>query len=247
MKIKAEIKNFFYGFIIVNILWYIIAKVVMLPIIQNPLMVYSNIFTSFYSTMFIHIVYSLFRVISGVCVALIIGMTVGLIMARYKSIEKILSPIVYFTYPVPKIALLPVVMLLLGLGELSKITMIFLIVVFQIIISTRDAVKSIPNETYNGLISLGASRFQIFNNIIMPNIASEILTTIRISLGTAISVLFFTETYGTEYGMGYYIMDAWMRVNYLDMYSGIVILSILGLLLFAAVDTAENLICKWKL
>jgi NitT/TauT family transport system permease protein len=247
MKIKAEIKNFFYGFIIVNILWYIISELVMLPIIQNPLKVYANIITNFYSAMFIHIIYSLFRVISGVCIALIIGMTIGLIMARYKSIEKILSPIVYFTYPVPKIALLPVVMLLLGLGELSKITMIFLIVVFQIIISTRDAVKSIPNETYNGLISLGASRFQIFNNIIMPNIASEILTTIRISLGTAISVLFFTETYGTEYGMGYYIMDAWMRVNYLDMYSGIVILSILGLLLFAAVDTAENLICKWKL
>ncbi|QAT40402.1 ABC transporter permease [Clostridium sp. JN-9] len=246
MKIKAKIKNFFYGFIIVNILWYIIAKLVMLPVIQNPLKVYANIITNFYSAMFIHIAYSLFRVFSGVCIALIIGMSIGLIMARYKAIEKVLSPIVYFTYPVPKIALLPVVMLLLGLGELSKITMIFLIVVFQIIISTRDAVKSIPNETYNCLISLGASRFQIFNNIIMPNIASEILTTIRISLGTAISVLFFTETYGTEYGMGYYIMDAWMRVNYLDMYSGIVILSILGMLLFAAVDTAESLICKWK-
>ena len=215
----------------------------MLPVIQNPLKVYANIITNFYSAMFIHIAYSLFRVFSGVCIALIIGMSIGLIMARYKAIEKVLSPIVYFTYPVPKIALLPVVMLLLGLGELSKITMIFLIVVFQIIISTRDAVKSIPNETYNCLISLGAS---IFNNIIMPNIASEILTTIRISLGTAISVLFFTETYGTEYGMGYYIMDAWMRVNYLDMYSGIVILSILGMLLFAAVDTAESLICKWK-
>lgn len=247
MKIRAGIKNFFYGFIIVNIIWYIVAKQFMMPIIQNPLDVYENIITNFYSSMFIHILYSLFRVFSGVFISLIIGMFIGLIMARYKTMEKILSPIVYFTYPVPKIALLPIVMLIFGLGELSKITMIFLIVVFQIIISTRDAVMSIPKETYNSLTSVGASKIQIFNNIIMPNIASEILTTIRISLGTAISVLFFTENYGTEYGMGYYIMDAWMRVNYLDMYSGIVILSILGLLLFAIVDIAENAICKWKL
>lgn len=247
MKIRAGIKNFFYGFIIVNIIWYIVAKQFMMPIIQNPLDVYENIITNFYSSMFIHILYSLFRVFSGVFISLIIGMFIGLIMARYKIMEKILSPIVYFTYPVPKIALLPIVMLIFGLGELSKITMIFLIVVFQIIISTRDAVMSIPKETYNSLTSVGASKIQIFNNIIMPNIASEILTTIRISLGTAISVLFFTENYGTEYGMGYYIMDAWMRVNYLDMYSGIVILSILGLLLFAIVDIAENAICKWKL
>ena len=65
-------------------------------------------------------------------------------------------------------------------------------------------------------------------------------------MATAISVLFFTETFGTQYGIGYYIMDAWLRVNYLDMYAGIVVLSMMGLLLFILLDWAERRMCAWN-
>jgi NitT/TauT family transport system permease protein len=58
--------------------------------------------------------------------------------------------------------------------------------------------------------------------------------------------LFFTETFGTQYGMGYYIMDAWMRVNYLEMYSGIVVLSCIGLILFTAIDYLDRKVCHWQ-
>ncbi|MBP2661668.1 MAG: ABC-type transporter, integral rane subunit, partial [Firmicutes bacterium] len=57
---------------------------------------------------------------------------------------------------------------------------------------------------------------------------------------------FFTETFGTEYGMGYFIMDAWMRVNYLEMYSGIVVLSCMGLVLFGVIDYLDRKICHWQ-
>jgi NitT/TauT family transport system permease protein len=59
-------------------------------------------------------------------------------------------------------------------------------------------------------------------------------------------VLFFTETFGTQYGMGYYIMDAWLRVNYLDMYAGIVVLSLIGLCLFGISDMVEARVCRWQ-
>jgi NitT/TauT family transport system permease protein len=65
-------------------------------------------------------------------------------------------------------------------------------------------------------------------------------------MATAISVLFFTETFGTQYGMGYFIMDAWMRVNYLEMYSGIVVLSVIGLVLFISIDFVERHMCSWQ-
>ena len=65
-------------------------------------------------------------------------------------------------------------------------------------------------------------------------------------MATAISVLFFTETFGTQYGMGYYIMDAWLRVNYLDMYAGIVVLSLIGLCLFGIIDMVEARACRWQ-
>ena len=65
-------------------------------------------------------------------------------------------------------------------------------------------------------------------------------------MATAVSVLFFTETFGTQYGMGYFIMDAWLRVNYLEMYAGIVVLSAIGLLLFGLLDALEYLTCRWQ-
>ncbi|MEN6327421.1 MAG: ABC transporter permease subunit, partial [Syntrophomonas sp.] len=157
-----------------------------------------------------------------------------------------LSPMVYFTYPVPKIALLPIIMLLFGLGEASKLIMIVLIIVFQIIITSRDAVKAIPEEIFRSLQSLGASKWQIFTEIIIPASLSDVLTATRLALGTAVSILFFTETFGTEYGMGYFIMDSWMRVNYLDMYSGIVILSFMGFCIFTIIDITESYICSWR-
>jgi NitT/TauT family transport system permease protein len=86
----------------------------------------------------------------------------------------------------------------------------------------------------------------MFRNVIIPASLPGILTALRISLGTALSVLFFTETFGTEFGLGYFIMDAWMRVNYIDMFSGILVLSIMGLLLFVLLDIIERVCCRWK-
>jgi len=167
-------------------------------------------------------------------------------MGYFKKIDLILSPIVYFNYPVPKIALLPIVMLIFGLGDSTKIVMIFLITFFPVVVNIRDEVKNIPEEVFYPMYSLGATNYQIAKEIIFPGILKAILTSLRLSIGTAISVLFFTENFGTEYGMGYFIMDSWMRINYIQMYSGILILSIIGLLFFIIIDIAEVIFCPWK-
>ncbi len=193
-----------------------------------------------------HLVYSLGRIVAGIMLAVLLGVPLGYLMGYFQRIDKLLSPLVYFTYPVPKLALLPVVMLLFGLGELSKLIMIVLIVIFQVIITSRDAVKSIPAETFHSLQSLGASKLQKLTEIIVPASLPEVLTATRLALGTAVSILFFTETFGTEYGMGYFIMDAWMRVNYLDMYAGIVVLSFMGFVIFSVIDIAETCLCSWR-
>ena len=74
----------------------------------------------------------------------------------------------------------------------------------------------------------------------------DLFTSIRISLGTAVSVLFFVESYGTKYGMGYYIVNAWSRINYIDMYGGIIVISVVGFLLFTLIDFISDFICKWN-
>ena len=96
------------------------------------------------------------------------------------------------------------------------------------------------------LYTLGASFKDIFCKILWPAVLPNFITALRVAMGTAISVLFFTETFGTKYGMGYFIMDAWLRVNYLDMYAGIIVLSLMGLCLFGILDLCERYFCKWN-
>ena len=192
----------------------------------------------------VHVLVSLYRVGSGLIIALVLGIFIGLLMAYSIKWNKVLNPLVYFTYPIPKTALLPVVMLVFGLGDTSKITILVLILVFQIIVAVRDAVLNIQPETYNLIRSLGASRFQIFNNITIPAILPALLTNIRLSIGTALSILFFAEGYGTQYGIGYYILDAFNRIDYISMYAGIVLISITGFILFISIDILEENLCK---
>lgn len=228
------------------IVWLILSLALNSSIVPSPLKVFQNLGRVFLAKIAVHAAYSLWRIAAGIILSVLIGVPLGLCMGYFKKADQILSPIIYFIYPVPKIALIPIVMLILGLGEASRISMITIIVVFQIIVASRDAVKGIPNEVYHSLKSLGATNYQIFRHSVFPASLPGLLTSLRVGLGTAVSVLFFTETFGTQYGMGYFIMDAWMRVNYTEMYSGILVLSILGFVLFLAVDLSEKRFCSWK-
>ncbi|MCY6372670.1 ABC transporter permease [Clostridium ganghwense] len=238
--------NFLYAILLILILWQSLAFIINKPIFPTPFNIMKYTVKNFSAEMVLHLLYSLKRVVLGILFTLILGVPLAIIMAVYERADSILSPILYFNYPVPKIALLPIVMLIFGLGEFTKIIMIFLITFFPMVVNVRDAVKNIPEEIYYPMYSLGATKFQIILEIIFPGIYSTILTSIRISIGTAISILFFTENFGTKYGMGYFIMDSWMRVNYVQMYSGIVILSIIGLVMFIIIDILETIICPWQ-
>ncbi|WP_091070744.1 ABC transporter permease [Paenibacillus sp. NFR01] len=233
-------------FLIMNVLWYIGYLLMNHPILPSPGAVYDAMFHLGARDVALNVGYSLMRVLEGVLLALFIGLLIGLLMGRSPFWNRVLDPVVYLTYPVPKIALLPVVMLFFGLGETSKVLMIMLILLFQIIISVRDGVKAIPGSTYDVLSSIGATTAQKFWNVTLPGALSVILSTIRISLGTAISVLFFTEIYGTEHGMGYFIMDAWLRLDYPEMYAGILLFSLVGFALFLIVDLLDYKFMKWR-
>ena len=237
---------YIYGTVIFVAAWQLCAAWIALPIIPYPAAVLENLISIFMGKIFIHSFYSMWRILAGVFMAIILGIPLGLCMGYFARWDRYLSPIVYLTYPVPKIALLPVFMLLFGLGEPAKVLMIFLIIVFQVVIAVRDGVKSIPKETYYPLYSLGAGFIDILRNVLIPASMPKFLTSLRVAMATAISVLFFTETFGTNYGMGYFIMDAWMRVNYLEMYSGIAVLSNIGLILFGFIDYLERKMCSWQ-
>lgn len=246
MKKFKKLFNFIEGFIILNIVWYILSLIMNSRILPSPLKIYGNMPNLIKDDLKVHIFASLYRVGMGLLISFIIGIAIGLIMGYSDKINKLLNPLIYFSYPIPKMALLPIVMTLFGLGDASKITMIVLITVFQIIVSVRDSVVNVSKENYNMLISLGASKVQLFYHVTLPSIVPDILTNIRLSIGTSFSILFFSEAYGTSKGVGYLIQDSWSRIDYIDLYSGILILSILGLMLFITLDVIESVVCEWK-
>lgn len=234
------------GFFSINMLWWLGSYVLQQSMLPSPLSVYQHMFGLDKVEMGLHVYNSLIRLFLGMLIATLLGLGIGLIMGRSARWNQLLDPIVYLTYPVPKIALLPIIMLLFGLGDGSKIILIVLIVVFQVILSVRDGVRSISPSYYQHLIVLGATKWQLFYRITWPAALSAILSALRIALGTAIAILFFTEVYGTSYGLGFFVMDAWGRMDYLDMYSGILILSAVAFLLFYAIDIMEKHALKWQ-
>ena len=242
---QKNVLHFILGGGICFVFWTAAAHLLNMPVIPLPEQVMVRLSQIFLDTIAVHSAYSFMRLSIGLLTAVLIGYPVGVVMGYFGRINRVLSPIIYLTYSIPKIALLPVVMLLFGVGELSKLLLVFFILVFQIIVTVRDAVAGIPPETYVPLRVLGASFGQMMHHIILPASLPKFITAIRVAMATAISVLFFTETFGTRYGIGYFIMDAWLRVNYLDMYAGIVVLSAIGLLLFAVFDGLERKLCRW--
>lgn len=227
-------------------LWDLAARFSGLPVVPSPFAVMETVGDVFFSAIAIHIAYSFGRILAGILLAVAVGLPVGVMMGWSHRMDCLLAPMVYLTYPVPKIALLPIVMLLFGLGEASKAILLFLILVFQVIVAVRDSIRAIPAEVFYPLVSLGAPFRLILLDVLLPASLPKFMTAIRVAMATAISVLFFTETFGTQYGMGYFIMDAWLRVSYLEMYAGIVVLSAMGLVLFGTLDLAERWLCRWQ-
>ena len=243
---KISLRLFAFGIFLCLVLWAVTAQILQMPVIPSPEQVILQLVQKFPDTIAVHAGYSLLRIVLGLVAAVAVGYPVGVLMGYFPRVNRLLAPILYLTYPVPKIALLPVVMLLFGVGERSKLLLVFLIIVFQVVVAVRDAVAAIPPETYAPLRVLGATFAQIVRHIIVPASLPKFITAVRVAMATAISVLFFTETFGTQYGIGYYIMDAWLRVNYLDMYAGITVLSTMGLLLFILLDWTERRLCAWN-
>jgi len=243
--IKSKRLNTFYGALFIIIFWGILHIIFNSSIVPSPLTVIINFFNILIPILLPHLAMSLYRIVTAVILALLIGVVIGLLVGINDKVDQYISPVIYLIYPIPKIAFLPLFMLLFGLGDRSKIILIMVIVIFQIIVTTRDSVKNINPEYFYSARSVGVKGIQTYKHVIIPAILPQILTALRITVGTSIAVLFYAENFATQYGIGYYIMNSWVMVNYVNMFSGILAISILGLLIFQGIDLIEEYYCHW--
>ncbi|MDR0920824.1 MAG: ABC transporter permease [Lactobacillales bacterium] len=246
-KIKKKLGGLVFSVLVLTVCWTLAAVALNKPMLPTPLAVFERMPELFLEDEGLkHLGASLLRIMTGLILSLFFGFLLGVLMGRKSWANRLFDPIIYLTYPVPKLALLPILMVLFGLGEESKLFLILLIIFPQVVLAVRDAVKAIPNNLYDIYHGLRATRLQCFTHITLPASVYALLSASRVSLGIAISVLFFAETYGTTWGMGYFIMDAWQRLDYPAMYGAVVLLSTLGLVLFLVIDAIGYLVMKWE-
>lgn len=234
------------GFVLLFVLWYGMHLFIDDRIIPDPLTTLITLGQLLISgELVVHMVISLYRLTTAIGAALIIGAFSGVLIGMNKRVETLFAPFIYIMFPVPKAALLPIIFVLFGLGDLSKIVLIYLILYFQITLAVYDAVIGIPSEVFLSARTLQLSGLDLYKHVVLPAILPNIFTALRVSVGIGIAVLFFAETYATSQGLGYFIMNHWSLLNYEAMYSGIILLGALGYVIFRVIDTLREQVVKW--
>jgi ABC-type nitrate/sulfonate/bicarbonate transport system permease component len=240
MKRHSDPVSAIIGLIMFMVLWQFSAWIVNLPILPSPGKVLPVFFKSITGELGKHFLASAGRVLLSIVLAVITAAPIGLILGQSPKLGKIFGPLIAIIYPIPKIVFLPVIYLLLGITDFSKIFLISLIIFFQILVVVRDEAANLRPELILSVRSLGAGRRALFRYVYLPASIPAVLTALRISVGTAIAVLFIAEQSLTSYGLGYYIVvETYQVLRYPEMYAGIIGMGLLGVVLYFIIASIE--------
>jgi len=193
-----------------------------------------------------HVSASLFRIATAAAIAMVVGIPVGLLMGLNRWAKGIFDTPIEFYWPLPPLAYLPLMIIWLGIGETSKVTLLVLAMFAPICLSAQSGVRSLPIERVNAARSLGASPFQLLVNIVLPSALPEILTGIRIALGIGWGTLVAAELIASNRGIGYMIMSASQFLATDVVFVGIGIIATCAFAFSAAVRLLEATLVPWK-
>ena len=182
----------------------------------------------------------------GYLLSVIVGVPFGIAIGWYKKFAYICDPFVNAMNATPRVALLPLVIIWLGIGILSKVGIIFLGAVFPLIINTRDGVKTTPANLLTAARSFGASEWQIFKSVVVPSTVPFILTGLRLAIGRALIGVMVGELYAATAGIGFMITVAGATFQTDKVFVGVLIFAISGMIATDIVDRAEKRFDKWR-
>jgi taurine transport system permease protein len=196
-------------------------------------------------SLWMHIAVSVGRALFAFFVATIVGVPLGLLMGRAPVFGAILDPFVQFLRPLPKLALIPLVIVWFGIGEFSKFFLIFLSTLLTVVVSAAAAVHSVPVGRVRAAQSLGASERQLFRYVILPSAVPEIFTGVRVAIGIGWTTLIAAEMIAASSGLGWMVMNAssYLRTDVVML--GIVLLGSIGYLLDVVLVKAQKRIVHW--
>ena len=193
-----------------------------------------------------HLAASLTRSVAGFGVAVVLGVTAGLLIAWYRPLSTFITPLLEVFRNTAALALLPVFTLLLGIGEESKITIVAYAAFFPVLLNTVAGVRTVDPLLVRAARSLGLSHPALFRKVILPSAVPTIFTGIRMAGTASILVLIAAEMVGAKAGLGYLIVNAQSSFLIPDMYAGILTVSLLGLAVNTLLVALERRFSRWR-
>jgi len=194
----------------------------------------------------VHTAVTLWRVFAGFVIGAVPAIAVGLLMAMFRPARIFFDPLIAALMPIPKVALMPLLLLALGFGDASKIALVATAVFFPVIVNTYAGAANIDRIYWDVARNFGASNYVMFTRVVFFGALPLIFAGLKIALAVSFVVLVAAEFVASKTGIGYLIWNSWelLQVDY--MFVGIVLIGILGLITTALFQEIERKIIPWK-
>lgn len=208
--------------------------------------VHSGIEMATDGTLWANISISLVRIFAGVTIGTVLAFFIAILFVKFKKVEALISPIFNFIGPIPVIALLPAVVIWFGIGESSKLIIIAFSTFMVVLSYALDGMKNTDPLLIRSAMSLGASSYQVFTNVIIQSAMPNIFAGIKASLSGSFAAMVVAEMMGATSGLGYVIINAkaWFKMN--NMFLAIVMIGLLYTLFYFIITSLEGYLFRWK-
>ncbi len=197
-------------------------------------------------TFYVHILVSMERIVLGFALATVIGIFLGVLMARSKVVRSMVVPYIEILRPIPAVAWIPLAILMWPTEESSIVYITFLGALFPIVLNTVHGVEQTPEVLVRAAQSLGASRVHIFWHVVMPAALPSIATGLAIGMGVSWFSLLAGEIISGQYGIGYFTWNAYSLIKYPDIVVGMLMIGILGTLSTLFVRKITQPLLSWQ-
>lgn len=236
------------GFVIPLAGWQVVtsANLVGHLFLPSPLRVWESLVHWEKGTLWVDTYVSVEQVILGFIYAAIFAVPIGLYIGLYKPIEGILQAINDFFRYMPASAFIPLVLLWIGIGDSAKVSIIFIGVFFQIIVMTADAIRNVPQEYLDAMLTMGAKQSEVISMAVVRGAAPDILNLLRVNMGWAWTYLVVAELVAANRGLGFAIMQAQKFMDTPRIFAGIFIIGVLGVIFDLAFRLLAKLLFPWK-
>lgn len=192
-----------------------------------------------------HLLASLQRMLLALLAAVVVGIPLGIVIGVFPLARHLLDPVIEFYRPLPPLAYLPLIVIWFGIGEASKVLLIFLAILAPVLIATAHGVTSVSQLRQQAALSLGASRWQLLRHVILPGALPEIITGVRIGLGAGWSTLVAAELIAATRGLGFMIQSAAQFLVTDVVVLGIIVIALVAFALELGLRRLQQRLTPW--